>query len=123
MATLLLVEDNPHIMKINAESLEDAGYKICEATSLEEAEEVLNKKLIHLIVLDIMLPDGNGVAFCKKIRKYCDIPILFLSAKNSSVDVIEGLHSGGDDYLSKPYNLQVLSARIESLLRRTKTVE
>ena len=121
--TLLLVEDDENIMKINRNKLSKAGYRILTAERLSEAESHLANEQPDLIVLDIMLPDGDGVQWCKKIRKDShDPPILFLSAKNTSLDILEGLKSGGDDYLPKPYDLEILLVKVELLLKKASRV-
>lgn len=117
MSTILLVEDNPHIMKINTEFLLMQGYDVLKAETSEEAREKLKWHAIDLIVLDIMLPDGNGVELCRELKGQYYIPILFLTALGENRDVVEGLRAGGDDYLAKPYDLEVLAARIEARLR------
>lgn len=117
MSMILLVEDNPHIMKINAEVLSLRGYEVLRAATAAEAREQLQWHGVDLIVLDIMLPDGNGVELCRELKGRYHIPILFLTALSENQDVVEGLRAGGDDYLAKPYDLEVLIARIEARLR------
>ena len=117
MSTILLIEDNPHIMKINAEVLSLRGYNILKAGTAAEAREQLRWHPVDLIVLDIMLPDGNGIELCREIKGQYHTPIIFLTALGENSDVVEGLRAGGDDYLSKPYDLEVLIARIEARLR------
>lgn len=117
MITILLIEDNPHIMKINAEVLSLRGYEVLKASTVKEAWEQLNWHPVDLIVLDIMLPDGNGVEFCRELKEHNHVPIIFLTALGENRDVVEGLRAGGDDYLPKPYDLEVLIARIEARLR------
>lgn len=119
MKNILLIEDNEHIMAINEKYLTDCGYCIEKAYSIREAESVLYHFTPDLIILDIMLPDGDGIDFCESIRRHQNIPILFLTAKTSDKDVISGLNRGGDDYLTKPYDLNVLGSRVRSLLRRS----
>ena len=118
MSTILLVEDNPHIMKINAEALGMYGYEILKAATAQECRQALLWHPVDLVVLDIMLPDGNGVELCRELKQRYHVPILFLSALGESRDVVEGLRAGGDDYLSKPYDLEVLAARVEARLRQ-----
>lgn len=118
MSMILLVEDNPHIMKINSEMLSMRGYEVIRASSVAECRQALAWHPINLVVLDIMLPDGNGVELCREIKKKYRMPILFLSALGENKDVVDGLRAGGDDYLAKPYDLEVLIARIEARLRR-----
>lgn len=117
MSTILLVEDNPHIMKINAEVLALHGYEVLRAETAAEARKQLSWHPVNLIVLDIMLPDGNGVELCRELKLRYHIPILFLTALGENQDVVEGLRAGGDDYLPKPYDLEVLVARVEARLR------
>ncbi len=117
MSTILLVEDNPHIMKINAQFLALRGYEVLQAFSVAECLEKLSWHPVDLVVLDVMLPDGSGVELCRELKRRYPIPILFLTALGGNQDVVEGLRAGGDDYLAKPYDLEVLAARIEARLR------
>lgn len=118
MATLLLIEDNPDIMKINSSLLTMHGYHVLQAQSLAEANALLETEAPDLLLLDVLLPDGSGVHFCRALRKKSDVPVLFLSALGESNDIINGLMAGGDDYLSKPYDLDVLLAKVKAMLRR-----
>ena len=118
MEKILLVEDNEHIMDINARYLTSMGYSVEKAYSARQAEDMLRENLPDLVVLDIMLPDGDGISLCCSIRKYRSVPILFLTAKVTEKDIIAGLENGGDDYLTKPYDLNVFGTRVKALLRR-----
>lgn len=104
-------------MKINAEVLALHGYEVLRAETAAEARKQLSWHPVNLIVLDIMLPDGNGVELCRELKLRYHIPILFLTALGENQDVVEGLRAGGDDYLPKPYDLEVLVARVEARLR------
>ena len=117
MSTILLVEDNPHILHINAEVLGLRGYEVLQAASAAEARRQLQWHPVDLIVLDIMLPDASGLDLCRELKAGYHIPILFLTALGENGDVVEGLRAGGDDYLAKPYDLEVFMARIEARLR------
>jgi len=121
-ATILLVEDNPHIMNINREALTREGYRVMEAETIAEGRELFQKETPHLIILDILLPDGNGLSLCEEIRGGSGVPILFVTAKSATEEKIEGLQVGGDDYLAKPYNIKELVMRVKSLLRRANLV-
>ena len=120
MSTILLVEDNPHIMKINAEALTMYGYEVLRAATAAECRNAMRWHPVDLVVLDIMLPDGNGVELCRELKESYHVPILFLSALGDNRDVVEGLRAGGDDYLAKPYDLEVLAARIDARLRQER---
>ncbi len=118
MEKILLVEDNEHIMDINSRYLTTMGYCVEKAYSARQAETMIRESLPDLVVLDIMLPDGDGISLCRSIRKYRSVPILFLTAKVTEKDIIAGLENGGDDYLTKPYDLNVFGTRVKALLRR-----
>lgn len=122
MSTILLVEDNPHIMKINAQLLTLRDYQVLQAETAAQAREQLRWHPVDLIVLDILLPDGSGLELCRELKAQRPIPILFLTALGENQDVVEGLRAGGDDYLAKPYDLEVLVARIEARLRAAEEV-
>ena len=121
-ACILLVEDNPHIMEINALALEDAGFEIIRADTVKRCRELLGFYDVDLAVLDIMLPDGDGLELCREIKSKYRLPILFLSALGENPDIVKGLSTGGDDYLPKPYDLDVLIARVNALLRSSRYV-
>ena len=117
MAIILLIEDNASIMDINRAALQMREYEVLCASTLKEAERLLSLHQVDCIVLDIMLPDGNGLTWCREIKQAYSTPILFLSALGENKDIIAGLQAGGDDYLAKPYDLDILVARIEARLR------
>ena len=117
MNTILLCEDNPHIMKINRSALVMENYRVIEAADAASCREALRRDDVDLIILDVMLPDGDGIALCREIKKMYDVPVLFLSALGENEDVIAALRAGGDDYLPKPYDIRVLLARVEARLR------
>lgn len=121
MENILLVEDNEHILKINTKYLQAMGYRVFQATSIAEARTLIEQNVFDVIVLDIMLPDGNGVDFCKELRERSACPVLFLTAKVSDEDIVSGFENGGDDYLTKPYDLDVFGARVKALIRRSKS--
>ncbi|MDE8733006.1 response regulator transcription factor [Eubacteriales bacterium DFI.9.88] len=116
--TILLVEDNKHLNKINSRALTLSGYKVLTAMTLAEAREHLAKTEPAAIILDILLPDGNGVEFCREIREQTAAPILFLTSVAGVDQALEGIRAGGDDYLNKPFHIELLLARIEAFWRR-----
>jgi len=119
-ATILLVEDNPRIMEINAELLSLRGYRVLEAGTIAQGRALFEAEHPDLIILDIMLPDGDGLRFCEELRGGSKIPILFLSALRQNEEMIAGLLAGGDDYMPKPYDINMLAAKVETLLRRVR---
>lgn len=119
---ILIVEDNKDILYTNKTLLELEDYEVMTATTLESARKINASSHPDLILLDIMLPDGNGKDFCREIREGNDVSILFLSALNDKHDVLDGLRAGGDDYLPKPYLMDELLLRVNSLMRRRKSV-
>lgn len=116
--TILLVEDNQQLNAINRRALQRAGYRVLTALSLREAEKHLQNYAPDAIILDIMLPDGNGVEFCRKIRQHIAAPILFLTSVSGYEQTLAGLAAGGDDYLHKPFDLDMLLAKVAAFLRR-----
>lgn len=116
MNTILLAEDDATLRKNIALSLESEGYNVISASTAAEAEASANSA--DLIILDVMLPDGNGVELCRKLRRIIKAPIIFLTSCDDEADIIRGLDSGGDDYITKPFRLKELFSRIRANLRR-----
>lgn len=117
-ATILVVDDEEDILTFLADSLAMEGYHVRTALNGQEALRQLDDD-VSLVLLDVMLPDMNGFEVCEKIRKSQGCPILFVSADSREQSRIEGLMIGGDDYISKPFSLKELKARIIANLRRT----
>ena len=117
-ATILVVDDEEDILTFLADSLAMEGYHVRTALNGQEALRQLDDN-VSLVLLDVMLPDMNGFEVCEKIRKSQGCPILFVSADSREQSRIEGLMIGGDDYISKPFSLKELKARIIANLRRT----
>ena len=117
MNKILIIEDDELIAKSLKEALEMKNYQIEIAYNVKQALNQINKS-IHLIIMDIQLPDGNGITLCQQIRQDYHMPILFLTCRNDEDTLVEGLNAGGDDYVCKPFGIKELYARINSLLRR-----
>lgn len=116
--TILVVDDEQEIRDLVAIYLRNEGYKIELASTGLQAIKVMNEKQIDMIILDIMMPEVNGIDACIKIREKYNIPIIMLSAKTEDIDKIQGLSVGADDYLAKPFNPLELIARVKAQLRR-----
>ena len=118
MAKILLVEDDLALSMGIEYALNSAGFNIKTAKKIKEAKDKLEKDKFDLILLDVMLPDGNGYDLCKDIRAKDDTPIIFLTACDEEANIILGLDLGGDDYLTKPVRIGELISRINAVLRR-----
>ena len=116
--TVLVVEDESSIASFVALYLKNAGYRVRTVGTGEAALEQVDAERPDLIVLDLMLPDLDGIEVCRRIRRSSEIPILMLTARDEDVDKIIGLEVGADDYLTKPFNPRELVARVKSILRR-----
>ena len=112
---LLIVEDDRSLNPGIALSLNN--WEVVQAFSLQEARQALSKEL-DLILLDVNLPDGSGLDFCKEVRAFSRIPIIMLTANDMELDIVTGLESGADDYITKPFSLAVLRARVNAVVRR-----
>jgi DNA-binding response OmpR family regulator len=119
---ILIVEDDLSISKLLVQAFDNAANKVFTAFSLKEARAALKKNRPDILILDRMLPDGDGLELCADIRKdpqYQSLPVLMLTAKAETNDKVLGLKLGADDYLAKPFEFNELKARVEALLRRT----
>ncbi|MDZ3953401.1 response regulator transcription factor [Bacillus thuringiensis] len=115
---ILIVDDEKEIVQVISLYLQNEGFNIYSASNGLEGLELIQKETINLIILDIMMPEMDGLEVCKKIRIFSSIPILMLSAKAEDLDKIMGLMTGADDYMIKPFNPLELIARVKALLRR-----
>lgn len=119
---VLVVEDEPSLLETLAYNLSRQGYKVYQAKTGNEALDVARKKQPDLIVLDIMLPGIDGLEVCRILRQEMSAPILMLTARDDVVDKVVGLEVGADDYLTKPFSMRELLARVKALLRRERLV-
>jgi DNA-binding response OmpR family regulator len=117
--TVLVVEDEPSISSFVSLYLKNAGYKVKAVASGADALAQVEAEEPALVVLDLMLPDIDGIEVCRRIRQRRDIPILMLTARDEDIDKIIGLEVGADDYMTKPFNPRELVARVKSILRRS----
>lgn len=116
---ILMVEDETSVMEVNRRMLKRRGYSLMEAKNAQEAYAFLEKETPDLLILDIMLPDGNGYEICESFRKTSDNPVIFLTGKTEIKDKVQGLGCGCDYYLTKPYSFDELLAVVERLLKKS----
>lgn len=120
MTKILVIEDEKEIVRLLKYNLEKEGYTFFAAYNGEEGHALFKKLKPNLIILDLMLPKMNGIELCKLIRKESKVPIIMLTAKKDETDRVLGLELGADDYLTKPFSVKELVARIKSVLRRSQ---
>lgn len=120
---ILVVDDEEQLRSLISYALAGAGMNVTTAGTGKEAMAALSEHTIDLIVLDVLLPDANGVDLCRQIRRHTQAPVIFLTVRSDQADVIEGLQAGGDDYLAKPFSIEELLLRINAILRRAAPAE
>lgn len=123
MLDLFYIEDDPNIALVVKEYLEQKNFKVTICMTLAQARQILNECVPTLVLLDWNMPDGHGESLCQWIRsKWKKLPIVFLTVRGDSADIVSGFRNGADDYVVKPFELEVLYSRIMALLRRTGNV-
>lgn len=125
MATIFIIEDDINIREIECYALKNSGYEVEEFENGKEFFKRLEHQMPTLVILDIMLPDQDGMSILSKIRsdkRTAKIPVIMVTAKATEMDKVKGLDSGADDYLTKPFGIMELISRVKALLRRTKDV-
>lgn len=120
-AAVLVVDDNDRLRRIVCESLEAEGYLVFAAANGKEAVDAIQAQSIDALVLDIVLPDEDGLSLIARIRKTSDAPVILVSGKNAWVDKVIGLEMGADDYLGKPFEMKELCARVKANVRRYRS--
>lgn len=116
--TILVVDDEERIQRLVVTELKAQGFKIVQAKNGREAIAEVDRVRPDLVILDILLPDHNGMEVLRRIRERSDVPVIFLSAQGADMDKIRGLELGADDYIAKPFNPEELAARVRAVLRR-----
>ena len=118
MGKILLLEDDESLNRGISLKLKKEGYEVLSATGVAEAKEMFRENEVDLIISDISMEDGNGLEFGQSVRKVSDVYLIFLTALDQEVDIVNGYDAGADDYITKPFSLMVLRARVNSVLRR-----
>ncbi|MBU0654327.1 MAG: response regulator transcription factor [Gammaproteobacteria bacterium] len=120
---ILIADDDPHIRDVISFALEKAGMQVIQVEDGFQALDTFRSQSADLIVLDINMPELDGLEVCREIRKFSEAPILFLSSRDDEIDRILGLEIGGDDYVTKPFSPRELVARINVILKRTQQIK
>ena len=123
MKTILLVEDDENLNRGITLRLQREGYDVLQAFTIRQAGERFREKEVSLIISDITLPDGDGIAFCREIRKTSSVYFIFLTALNQEIDIVNGYDYGADDYITKPFSLMILLSKVNALMRRVETAD
>ena len=118
MKRILIVEDDENLSRGIAFAFEKDGHSVITATTLGGGREAYERHDVDIIILDLGLPDGDGMELCRHVRAQSNIPIVMLTARDLETDEVAGLKSGADDYITKPFSLSVLRARVETVIRR-----
>lgn len=119
---ILVVDDEPSLLKALRHSLEREGYQVVTAPNGSRALQLAKDQDFDLLILDLMLPEVDGLAVCRQVRLRSNLPIIMLTARSEDLDKIIGLEMGADDYVTKPFNMRELLARVKALLRRSRAV-
>ena len=123
MQKILLLEDDKTLNRGISLTLQKAGYQVVSVFTLQEAKEVFRHEAFSLVISDITLPDGSGLDFGKQVRAAGNVYLLYLTALDSEIDIINGYDTGADDYITKPFSLMVLLSKVNALMRRIEGVK
>jgi two-component system OmpR family response regulator len=117
-ARILVTDDDPHLREVVRYALARQGYEVLEATHGREALDILRREQVDLVVLDVLMPELDGLETCRQLRAFSSVPVVFLSSKDEEFDKVLGLEIGGDDYVTKPFSPRELVSRVKAVLRR-----
>jgi two-component system KDP operon response regulator KdpE len=120
---ILVVDDEPQILRVMRASLPARGYEVRTATNGQEALDEMHKEMPDLLILDLVMPEMSGLEICRRVREFSQVPIIVLSAKGSERDKVAALDAGADDYVTKPFGMDELLARLRAVMRRLSAIE
>lgn len=118
MKTILLLEDDENLNRGISLKLSNEGYQVLSAFSIKEAVVFWEKEEVHMVISDITLPDGSGLDFGKRVREKSDVYLLYLTALDQEIDIVNGYDTGADDYITKPFSVNILTSKVNALMRR-----
>jgi DNA-binding response OmpR family regulator len=119
MYKILIVEDDRTISKLMAEGLMSWGYQVCQVSDFQNVMSDFLKFAPHMVLMDITLPFFNGYHWCQEIRKVSSVPIVFVSSASDGMNIVMAVNMGGDDFITKPFDMNVLMAKVQAMIRRT----
>lgn len=119
MFTIMIIDDNEQLQNEIGNLLTINGYSVLKPKTFDNIPQVVKENNPHLILLDINLPNCDGFKICTEIRSFSKVPIIFITSRNTNIDELMGITLGGDDFITKPYNTQILLARINALIKRS----
>jgi DNA-binding response OmpR family regulator len=119
---ILTADDDPQLLRLVSRSLEFEDFHVLTAADGEEALAIIEAQKLDLVLLDVMMPKMDGFAVCQKVREFSSVPIIIITARGQDNDKVKGLNLGADDYLTKPFNIDELVARVRAVLRRTQFI-
>lgn len=123
MKKILIVEDDTALNRALARNMRLDGYEVVSVGTAEAALQCITSERIHLMILDVSLPDGNGYVLCEQMKKNAEVPVVFLTANDIEEDIIRGYDSGAEDYITKPFSMPVFRKKITAVLRRLERKE
>lgn len=123
MKTILLLEDDNNLNRGISLKLRKEGYQVLSANTIQEAKVFLEREAIDLVISDIMLPDGSGLDFGKEVRKRSNALLIYLTAMDGEIDIVNGYDTGADDYITKPFSVTILTSKVNAFMRRLKEKE
>src|SRR5438309_3682695 len=118
--TIVAADDDPQLLRLVTRNLQFEGYEVIPASNGQQALELIEQHVLDLVVLDVMMPKMDGFTVCQRVREFSSVPIIIVTARGQDQDKVRGLDLGADDYLTKPFSVEELAARVRAVLRRAQ---